>query len=79
LTGPFTHNFREAYAALFREGGAIEVRSSDDIARHVTMLLRDQIAAKRMRAGAERALQSLGGALEKTLNAIQPLLEKKRM
>jgi 3-deoxy-D-manno-octulosonic-acid transferase len=79
LTGPFTHNFREAYASLFREGGAIEVRSSDDIARQVTMLLKDQIAAKRMHAGAERALQSLGGALEKTLNAIQPLLEKKRM
>ena len=32
-----------------------------------------------MRAGADRALQSLGGALAKTLGAIQPLLEKQRM
>jgi len=79
LTGPYVHNFRDAYASLFREGGAIEVRSSDDIARQVTMLHSDRIAAKRMRAGADRALQSLGGALAKTLGAIQPLLEKQRM
>lgn len=78
LTGPFTHNFRDAYAALFREGGAVEVRSSDDIARQVTLLLADQAAAKRMRHGADLALQSMGGALSKTLGAIQPLLEKQR-
>jgi 3-deoxy-D-manno-octulosonic-acid transferase len=78
LTGPFIHNFRDAYAALFREGGAIEVRSSDDIARQVTRLLGDQLAARRMRRGADLALQSLGGALAKTLGAIQPLLEKQR-
>jgi 3-deoxy-D-manno-octulosonic-acid transferase len=79
LTGPYIHNFKDAYASLFREGGAHEVRSSDDIARHVTMLLTDKIAAERMRAGADRALQSLSGALEKTLGAIQPLLENQRM
>ncbi len=78
LTGPFVHNFRDAYTALFREGGAVEVRSSDDIARQVTMLLDDQQAAKRMRQGADLALQSLGGALSKTLGAIQPLLEKQQ-
>jgi 3-deoxy-D-manno-octulosonic-acid transferase len=79
LTGPYTHNFRDAYASLFREGGAVEVRSSDEIARQVTLLHADQLAAKRMRAGADRALQTLGGALEKTLGAIQPLLEKQRV
>lgn len=78
LTGPFVHNFRDAYSALFREGGAIEVRSSDDIAKQVKMLLEDPSAAQRMRVGADVALQSLGGALAKTLGAIQPLLEKKQ-
>ncbi|MBS0233140.1 MAG: DUF374 domain-containing protein [Proteobacteria bacterium] len=78
LTGPFVHNFRDAYTALFREGGAVEVRSSDDIARQVTLLLEDQQAAKKMRHGADVALKSLGGALAKTLGAIQPLLEKQR-
>ncbi|MFA5956631.1 glycosyltransferase N-terminal domain-containing protein [Hyphomicrobium sp.] len=78
LTGPFIHNFRDAYGALFREGGAIEVRSSDDIARQVTRLLQDRQAAEHMRQGADTALQSLGGALQTTLGAILPLLEKQR-
>jgi 3-deoxy-D-manno-octulosonic-acid transferase len=77
LTGPYTHNFRDAYASLFREGGAVEVRSSDDIARAVTTLLTDSQAVDRMRVGADRALKSLSGALEKTIGAIQPLLEKR--
>jgi 3-deoxy-D-manno-octulosonic-acid transferase len=78
LTGPFVYNFRDAYSALFREGGAIEVRSSDDIAKQVMLLFEDQLAAERMRHGADLALQSLSGALAKTLGAIQPLLEKQR-
>jgi 3-deoxy-D-manno-octulosonic-acid transferase len=79
LTGPYTHNFKDAYRALVREGGAIEVRSSDDIARHVTRLHADRAAAETMRAGANRALESMSGALDKTLGAIQPFLEKQRM
>lgn len=78
LTGPFTHNFRDAYAALFRNNGAIEVRSSDDMARQVIRLLSDQQAAASLRQGADRALESLGGALQKTLAAIQPLIEQQR-
>lgn len=78
LTGPFTYNFRDAYSALFQKGGAVEVCSSDDIAKQVTLLLEDQQAAKRMRHGADLALQSLSGALSKTLGAIQTLLEKQR-
>lgn len=79
LTGPYTHNFKDAYRSLIREGGAIEVRSSDDIARHVTRLHADQQAAEKMRSGANRALKSMSGALEKTLGAIQPFLEKQRV
>jgi 3-deoxy-D-manno-octulosonic-acid transferase len=78
LTGPHIHNFRDAYAALMREGGAIEVRSPDEIAQHVALLIKDADAAKRMRDGADAALQSLGGALAKTLGAIEPLLDKQR-
>lgn len=79
LTGPYTHNFKDAYRSLIREGGAIEVRSSDDIARHVTRLHADQQVAEDMRSRANRALDSMSGALEKTLGAIQPFLEKQRV
>lgn len=78
LAGPFTHNFNDAYAALYSNGGAIEVRTSDDLARQVTRLLSDAKAAAALREGADRALQSLGGALQKTLDAIQPLIEQQR-
>lgn len=78
LTGPFVHNFRDAYAALLGEGGAIEVDSADDIARQVTLLLGDPDAADRMRKGAEKGLESLGGALAKTLRTIQLFLDKQR-
>lgn len=79
LTGPYTHNFRDAYRTLVREGGAIEVRSSDDIARQVTRLHADRQAAEAMRSSADRSLDSMKGALDKTLGAIQPFLEKQRV
>jgi 3-deoxy-D-manno-octulosonic-acid transferase len=79
LTGPYTHNFKDAYRSLIRDGGAIEVRSSDDIARHVTRLHADRQAAAAMRSSAQRSLDSMKGALDKTLGAIQPFLEKQRV
>ena len=78
LAGPYTHNFKDAYAALYQNNGAIEVRTSDEMARQVTRLLSDAQAAQALREGADRALQSLGGALQKTLDAIQPLIEQQR-
>ena len=78
LTGPFTHNFLDSYAALFRDGGAVLVRSSDDIAREVTRLLTDPVAVEGMRQGASSALDSLSGALRKSVAAIQPLIETQR-
>lgn len=79
LTGPYTHNFKDAYRSLIRDGGAIEVRSSDDIARHVTRLHTNRQAAAAMRSSAQRSLDSMKGALDKTLGAIQPFLEKQRV
>lgn len=78
LTGPFTHNFRDAYTALLQTKGAVEVRSSDEIARIATRLLTDSAEAERMRKDAEKALAELGGALTRTLGAIEPLLGKER-
>lgn len=70
LTGPHWENFRDAYEALLRHKGAIEVRSADDIAAQVSRLLRDRSQLKDMNAGATAALTKLGGALERTLAAL---------
>lgn len=71
LTGPHWENFRDAYEALLRNNGAIEVHSADDIAAQVGELLRDRTRLTAMNAGATAALLKLGGALEHTLAALQ--------
>ncbi len=70
LTGPHWENFRDAYQALLRHRGALEVRKADDIADAVSRLLRDEAELARMRAGAAAALASLSGALARTVDAL---------
>ena len=74
LTGPHWQNFRDTYTTLLRHQGAIEVRTSDDVAAAVSRLYRDQAALAQMRSGAEAAMRTLGGALERTVAALEPLL-----
>lgn len=74
LTGPHTHNFVEAYAALTKADGAAVVSNADDLAAAALRLLSDEAARKGSLAGAEAAVQSLSGALEKTIAALQPYL-----
>lgn len=74
LTGPNWQNFRDSYRTLIRHKGAVEVRSADDIAAAVTDILSDPEELKQMREGAEIALQTLGGALVRTVEALRPLL-----
>ena len=74
LTGPHWQNFKDAYEALLRHKGAIEVRTPDDLAAAVARLIRDPEELQRMNVGATTALEILGGALEATIAAMQPLL-----
>lgn len=74
LTGPNTHNFADAYRALFEAGGAMEVRTAGDLAAAVVDLLTHPGRAETMRDSATGALQMLSGALERTIARISPLL-----
>jgi 3-deoxy-D-manno-octulosonic-acid transferase len=74
LTGPHRENFADAYSALFRHAGAIEVRSAEDISTAVVRLAASEAERARMRAGASVALAALSGALERTLEALDPYL-----
>jgi len=76
LTGPHWQNFRDTYTTLLRHKGALEVRTPQDIATAVATLWRDQAALDLMRTGADTAMESLGGALEKTAAALEPFLAK---
>ena len=74
LTGPSTHNFADAYEALFAAGGAVEIRSADELAAAIADLAVHSARSERMRASARHALRTLSGALERTVAALSPLL-----
>lgn len=76
LTGPHWDNFRDAYQVLIRHKGAVEVASGDALADAVARLMSDRGELDRMRTNADTALASLSGALEKTLEALLPILPK---
>ncbi|HXF55968.1 MAG TPA: 3-deoxy-D-manno-octulosonic acid transferase, partial [Hyphomicrobiaceae bacterium] len=74
LTGPHYVNFRDAYSALLRHHGAIEVRSADEAANAVLRLMDDEVELARMRAGAQSALLTLSGALQRTVDELLKFL-----
>ncbi|MDO9384833.1 MAG: glycosyltransferase N-terminal domain-containing protein [Hyphomicrobiaceae bacterium] len=74
LTGPHWQNFKDAYDTLLRHKGAIEIRSANELALQVALLIKDEERLQQMNDSANTALQVLGGALEKTLSALQGLL-----
>ncbi|MGE0514109.1 MAG: 3-deoxy-D-manno-octulosonic acid transferase [Hyphomicrobiaceae bacterium] len=74
LTGPSTHNFSDAYCALFEAGGAMQIQTAGQLAHASVDLVTRPGGAVVMRDNAKRALQLLSGALERTIAAISPLL-----
>ncbi len=74
VTGASTHNFADAYTALVDGGGAVRVTGGDELAPALALLLEDPHRIATMRANATRALQSLSGALERTVAALLPYL-----
>ncbi|MGL4288948.1 MAG: 3-deoxy-D-manno-octulosonic acid transferase [Phreatobacter sp.] len=72
LHGPHVHNFRAVYAALTETGGVRQVDTAESLAAAVTMLLTDPGQRAAQREAASETVASLGGALERTLAAIEP-------
>ena len=74
LTGPNWSNFEEAYKELLRKQGAREVCSAPEIAAAVKELMADPQGLARLRRNAEGVAVGLGGALTRTLEALDTLL-----
>jgi 3-deoxy-D-manno-octulosonic-acid transferase len=74
LTGPHWTNFRDFYRALLRHKGAREVSSAEDLALAVEQILTQDGELNLMRDRAKTALESLGGALERTVEELKTLL-----
>lgn len=76
LAGPHTFNFTSAYEAIFRLQGTGLVHSSGEIAEIARRLLADPPEAKRLADAAASAAATLGGAVAKTVAAIEQLLSQ---
>lgn len=74
ITGPSWSNFPDVMGALLASGGAVEIRTADELAGEVRRLLSDTALLADRRARGEAALAALGGALDRTIAVLLPLL-----
>ena len=79
LHGPHVWNFSEIYAALDAAHGADAVADVGKLAVRLGALLKDSDERAALVAAARETLKSLGGALERTLAALDPYLVDIRM
>jgi 3-deoxy-D-manno-octulosonic-acid transferase len=74
ISGPSRHNFTDIYGGLDAAGAVATVKVADDIAGTASRLLTDEAARAAAHRAAEGALAVMGGALDKTVAALLPLL-----
>jgi 3-deoxy-D-manno-octulosonic-acid transferase len=79
LHGPYVSNFNAIYAELNRAHGAATVTDTESLANSVQRLLDDPALVQTMADSAYATVMRMGGALERTLNAIQPYLVQLRL
>jgi 3-deoxy-D-manno-octulosonic-acid transferase len=79
LHGPHVHNFADVYAALDRDGGALAVADAQGLANALAMLLRDASQLRHMARAATATVETLGGAEERTMQAVEPFLMQMQM
>lgn len=79
LHGPHVWNFGALYAQLDQQGGALPVSDSQSMAEAVMDLFSDHDFYLRTAQAAWNTTEMLGGALDRTLAAIEPYLAQIRL
>lgn len=74
LHGPHVWNFAEVYERLDGDEGAFEIGDEKELARATYAFLKDGELRHRTADAAHAAVTALGGALDRTLAAIEPYL-----
>ncbi|MBV9236609.1 MAG: 3-deoxy-D-manno-octulosonic acid transferase [Xanthobacteraceae bacterium] len=78
LHGPFVSNFAETYGALDAARGAELVTDADRLAQVAGHWLKDERARQQILAAGQKTVDALGGALARTLSALDPYLSNLR-
>jgi 3-deoxy-D-manno-octulosonic-acid transferase len=77
--GPHVFNFSDVYEALDKAGGARVADSPEALIKQLGRLLADPAAREISVAAATRVVEQLGGALERTMTALEPYLLQLRL
>jgi 3-deoxy-D-manno-octulosonic-acid transferase len=77
--GPHVFNFTDVYEALDRAGGARIAADREALVKQLGQLLADADARDQLVAASGGVVEQLGGALERTLNALEPYLLQLRL
>ena len=77
--GPHVFNFTDVYDALDRAGGARQADDGNALVKQLGHLLNDPAARNASAAAAVQVVDRLGGALDRTLAALEPYLLQLRL
>jgi 3-deoxy-D-manno-octulosonic-acid transferase len=77
--GPHVFNFTDVYEALDSIGGARTADTEEALVKQLGQLLASRDARAAMSAASQRVVGELGGALERTLTALEPYLLQLRL
>jgi 3-deoxy-D-manno-octulosonic-acid transferase len=77
--GPHVFNFTDVYDALDAAGGAKQADTREALVKQLGQWLADPAARQVSVAAAERVVDQLGGALDRTLAALEPYLLQLRL
>jgi 3-deoxy-D-manno-octulosonic-acid transferase len=77
--GPHVFNFTDLYEALDQAGGARIAADREALVKQLGQLLADTDARDKLVAASTHVVEQLGGALERTLIALEPYLLQLRL
>ncbi|PVE26339.1 3-deoxy-D-manno-octulosonic acid transferase [Microvirga sp. KLBC 81] len=79
LHGPHVHNFEDVYHTIDLARGALMVKDSTALARAVSELLTNTALTRDMARAAGESVQALGGAVERTMQSIEPFIVQAKL
>jgi 3-deoxy-D-manno-octulosonic-acid transferase len=77
--GPHVFNFTDVYEALDQAGGARQADRQEALVKQLGQLLADPLAREASLVASTRVVEQLGGALERTMTALEPYLLQLRL
>ena len=77
--GPNVFNFADVYAALDESGGARQADTQEALVKQLGLLLAEPTVRDKMHRAGAGVVEELGGALDRTMTALEPYLMQLRI